>query len=83
LLSWVGRFLVFQDTPLPDVLREVERQYGVQVELGDSTLAMQTVTGWYADKSFEDVMRIVCSVLARQCSIDSTHAVIGTASGTR
>jgi len=81
LVNWIGRFLVFRDTPVPEVLREIERQYGATIALGDSSLIGQTITGWYADKSFGEVIEIVCSVLDRTCIINESNATIGTAPG--
>jgi len=81
MLEWIGRFLFFRDTPLGEVIREIERQYGARIQLRDTALARQTITGWYADKSFEDVVRIVCGVLDRSCTIDAAAAVIGGPAG--
>jgi transmembrane sensor len=69
LVPWLERFLVFQATPLREVARELESQYGRRVEISDVVLEDLTVTGWYADKSFEEVVAIVCGVLRADCSI--------------
>jgi transmembrane sensor len=79
LVNWIGRFLVFRATPLPEALREIQRQYNTTIELRDSALVGTTITGWYADKSFEEVMQIVCSVVDRECAISRNHATIGEA----
>lgn len=70
LLDWVGNFLAFQATPLAQAAREIEREYGVRVEISDSVLAGRTVTGWFADRTLDEVLRIVCAVVAAQCSTD-------------
>lgn len=77
LVHWIGRFLVFRAIPLGQALGEIQRQYKATIELRDSALAGTTITGWYADKSFEEVMQIVCSVVDRQCAISANHATIG------
>lgn len=69
LVSWLERFIVFQSTPLSEVARELEREYGIPVEVTDSALARHTITGWYADRKFEEVLNIVCGVLQADCSI--------------
>jgi transmembrane sensor len=76
LVEWLKRFIVFQATPLHDAAREIERAYGVPVAVTDSLLARETITGWYADSSFEEVLIIVCAVLQARCSIDGTGAKI-------
>ena len=68
LVTWLERFIVFQATPLSEVASELERTYGVRVEVTDSALAAQTVTGWYADRSFPEVFAIVCEVLQASCT---------------
>jgi transmembrane sensor len=77
VISWAGRMLVFQETRLADAVHEIEQQYGKSVTIEDPMLADQTITGWYVDKSFEDVMHIVCSVLVRECVVGTDRAVIG------
>jgi len=76
-IRWLGRFLVFQATPLPEAARELHRVYGVRVVIVDSALARQAITGWYADKSFEEVLGIICTVLAARCKVQEGVASIG------
>jgi ferric-dicitrate binding protein FerR (iron transport regulator) len=80
LLGWVGNFLAFQSTPLRNVLAELEREYDTRVVLADSTLAAHTITGWYVDRSFEEVITIVCAVLGAPCSVRNGTATIGNSS---
>jgi transmembrane sensor len=76
LIPWLERFLVFQSTPLREVAVELEREYGTRVEVTDSALAELTVTGWYADKSLEEVIAIVCGAVRAECSIQDGVARI-------
>lgn len=76
-LDWLGQFLVFQATPLPEVARELERVYGVRVLVADPALARQSITGWYSDKRFEDVFDILCHVLDARCSLIDGVATFG------
>jgi hypothetical protein len=48
---------------------ELERQYGVPVRIDHPSLGDLTITGWYADLSFDQVFRIVCSVVDARCSV--------------
>lgn len=77
LVAWLKRFIVFQQTPLHEAAQELEREYGVAVVVTDSLLAQETITGWYADRTFEEVLAIVCGVLQAQCSIANGTATIG------
>lgn len=66
---WLGRFLAFQNTPLRDVAREIERVYSVRVKV-DSAIAHRTVTTWFADRSLDEVVRIVCAVSVTSCGVE-------------
>jgi ferric-dicitrate binding protein FerR (iron transport regulator) len=76
LVGWLKRFLVFQGTPLHEAARALEREYGVPVVVTDSVLAQETVTGWYADRAFDEVLSIVCGVMQARCSMEDGTAVI-------
>lgn len=76
MLAWVGRFLAFQSTPLRRVAAELEQEYGARVIVTDSALADLTITGWYVDRSFEEVVTIICGVLGAHCSIQDGIATI-------
>jgi transmembrane sensor len=65
--AWMGRFLVFQATPLRDAAAEIERLYGSRIIVADSALAGATVTATFTDRTAEDVVRVVCSVLGARC----------------
>lgn len=80
LLEWVGRFVAFQSTPLHRVATELEREYGRGVVIADSALLELTITGRYIDRSFEEVITIICSVLGAPCSIENGTATIGSPS---
>jgi ferric-dicitrate binding protein FerR (iron transport regulator) len=74
---WVGRFLAFQGTPLQEVANEISRAYGVRVTIADSSLTSQTVTSWFSDRSLEDVVRIVCTIVAMACEVEATDVRFG------
>lgn len=68
MVDWTGRFLAFQATPLRQAALEIARAYRVRIEVTDSALAERTVTTWFADRSLEEVLRIVCGVVVAECS---------------
>jgi transmembrane sensor len=76
LMGWLKRFVVFQSKPLYAAARELEREYGVRVIVTDATLAQETITGWYADRTFEEVLMIICGVMQARCSIGNGTATI-------
>lgn len=68
-LRWMGDFIVFEATPLRQVAQELSLHYGVPVEVLDSTLAEETVYGWFSDEELEDVLNVVCRAVKAHCSI--------------
>jgi transmembrane sensor len=77
LLAWMGRFIAFQSTPLPLAAAELEAEYGTRVVIADTLLAELMITGSYIDRSFEDVITIICGAISAQCSIEDGTATIG------
>jgi ferric-dicitrate binding protein FerR (iron transport regulator) len=75
--GWLGAFLVFQATPLRDVARDIERVYGVRVDLDDSALADVAVTASFTDQPLDDVVNVVCAVLNARCGTDDGVVAIG------
>jgi transmembrane sensor len=67
LLQWLGEFLVFQATPLRDVARELERQFGVAVRVADTRVGERTVTAWFTHETLEEVLLIVCRAADAHC----------------
>jgi ferric-dicitrate binding protein FerR (iron transport regulator) len=74
---WVGRFLAFQGASLQEVARELEQAYGVRVTLADPALASQSVTSWFSDRPLEEVVRVVCSLVAAECAVTGDGVTIG------
>lgn len=68
-IDWLGNFLAFQSTPLGEAAREVERLYGVTVEIDDPALARRTVTSHFADWSLPDLIDALCLIVHASCSI--------------
>lgn len=79
-LDWMGRTLVFQTTPLEEVIRELERRYGKTIRLADASLADVKVTAWFSGQEFDEVLLSICQVVAAQCGITSNGAVVGATS---
>jgi transmembrane sensor len=76
LVSWLRRFIVFQRTPLAEAAEDLEAEYGVRIEVRDSSLAAQTLTGVFADREFDEMLGIVCGVLQATCTLDNGIATI-------
>jgi transmembrane sensor len=76
LLSWTDGFIVFQNTPLRQVTRELERRYDVRVLLPDSTIASRTVTAWFTNQDFHQVLFAICRAVDAHCTLRDSVASI-------
>lgn len=74
--QWVGKFLVFQATPLRDAAREIERVYGTRVSVTDSTLAKQTVQATFVDKPLAQLVDEVCTLVNARCETRQNEVVM-------
>lgn len=62
-LSWRHGTLAFRRTPFSEVVRELERWYGVEIEYEDSTLATVPITASFADVPAETALGILAQLL--------------------
>jgi transmembrane sensor len=76
LLAWTQGFIVFQNTPLHQVAREIERRYDVRVLLPDSTMASRTVTAWFTNQDFTQVLSAICRAVDAHCTLHNNVASI-------
>lgn len=63
LLAWRHGALEFQETPLADAVRELERWYDVEITLGDSSLAHVPLTAAFEKQSVDQALTIVAAAL--------------------
>jgi len=77
MIDWVQNFLVFQETPLREAVKEIESHYGVRVSIADTLLMSRTLTMWFADRTLEDVLTAVCTVIDAKCWINDKTVTIG------
>ncbi len=61
--AWMRGRLVFRDTPLREVARELQRWYDVDVELGDPTLAAVPFSASFAVETVREAIATVTTVL--------------------
>jgi ferric-dicitrate binding protein FerR (iron transport regulator) len=67
-LAWLGRTLVFQDTPFRDVAREVEDRFGVRLQFETDDLASRRITAAFTDEELEEVLRVLCRAAGARCT---------------
>jgi len=77
LLDWPGGLLVFHETPLRDVVREVERHFGLPVRMPTQASGSLTVSASFEEgESFTEVLETLCSITRSQCRISADSALI-------
>lgn len=62
-VAWTRGRLVYRDAPLHEVRADVRRWYGLELALGDSTLATRTLTATFSEESAEQVVRVIALAL--------------------
>ena len=75
-VDWVGNFVAFESTPLSEVVRELERRYGLRIQVEDSALAAQTVTSWSTNRSPREILTAICLALSASCTFTDTLTTI-------
>lgn len=75
-VDWIGNFVAFESTPLSEVVQELQRRYGLRVQVGDSALAAQTVTSWSANRSPREILAAICLALNASCTVTDTLTTI-------
>jgi transmembrane sensor len=76
LLSWLSGRLVFEKTPLSEIIGELERKFGVSITVADGELGRKTVTAEYDNPSIETVLTSLCTALNVKCRVDTGKYVI-------
>jgi transmembrane sensor len=75
--EWVGKFLVFQETPVREAARQLAEVYGVRVVVADSAIATRTVSGTFADRDATQVLDAICLAVKVNCESRLGELVIG------
>jgi transmembrane sensor len=59
LVAWRDGRLDFDDAPLPDVLAEIARWYGVPIRVADSVLARRTFSSTFPTNDLDEVVDVL------------------------
>jgi ferric-dicitrate binding protein FerR (iron transport regulator) len=75
-ISWHQDMLIFNDTPMSDWSRIIERWYGVKIEILDEEIMNYHFNGTIEDETVRDVMQILELTLNVSCRIDHKNITI-------
>lgn len=76
LLDWPEGALLFQNTPLAEVAREVGRRYGAVVVVEGEVLQATRISAWYGAEPFAEVIGSLCGATNAACTISDTLAIL-------
>jgi transmembrane sensor len=83
LAAWMGRVLIFRDTPLSEVAAEIEAVYDLPVKLVSDAVDEPRVTAVFEERPFDEVVATVCRVLGSRCEVTPEEATIFWTTGGR
>ncbi|MDP3435762.1 MAG: FecR family protein [Bacteroidales bacterium] len=58
-VGWKKGWLVFDETTMPEILKKLERWYGVNVVVNDSTIMTKTLTAKFREESLSQVLELM------------------------
>lgn len=71
-----GPVFLYQNSPLADVVSELEARFARTIAIDDSTLRTRGVTARFDGESFDEILRILCDVTGAQCDLAASPARI-------
>lgn len=77
LLDWPEGALLFQATPLSQVVQEVSRYYGRDLVAADPDISRRRVTAWFQGEPFEVVSESLCLVTEAACRTSGETVTMG------
>ena len=76
LLGWLEGKLVFERTPLNEIVSELERYYDVSIELEVAGLAQNTITASFENSPLEPVLSSICLTLGARYKFEADTYII-------
>lgn len=75
-VAWMQGGLVFNDTPLRDAVRDLERAYDIDIAISDSTLLSQPITARFSAEPVDQVLEAVTVAVGAQYHRTGRRVVI-------
>jgi len=75
LNTWKAEELIFDQSPVPDVIEQLEACYNIEIDIQDSTLLNETFTGRFKHDELKDVMDVLCFTLKKQYSFKDANNI--------
>src|SRR5690606_6416930 len=75
-IGWKDGWLRFKDMSVPEVIRQLERWYGVKIIIQDNSLLVGEYTGSYKNESLEEVLKGIGYTIGWSFSISDNKVFI-------
>ena len=74
--AWTNGILIFNDTPLPEVIQALNRKYNVHIRVANDKLRHCRIFGTFKQTSLEATLEIVCKSLNASCRYQGRVIII-------
>ncbi len=72
MLDWPTGLLMFQATPLPLAVAELQTHFDTPFVIDDSQLASRSLTIWFENEPLGEVVNALCQVIGARCIVADT-----------
>ncbi|MFQ5605889.1 MAG: FecR family protein [bacterium] len=76
-LGWMHNEVIFEDTPLREVLAQLQRWYNLQFVLADPAVAEEHVTVHIQEKSVDDILDLLSALTGLKCQRQGETVYLG------
>ncbi|WP_427872515.1 FecR family protein [Flavobacterium sp. MMS24-S5] len=68
---WRKNIMVFEETPLPEVVATINRNYNVSIEVKNKNLNALKISAYFKELPADQVIGLVCNIINAQYKMDS------------
>ncbi|MCP2025438.1 ferric-dicitrate binding protein FerR (iron transport regulator) [Flavobacterium sp. HSC-32F16] len=67
---WRKNIMVFEETPFPEVIATINRNYNVAIEIKNKNLNTLKINGYFKELSADQVMALVCNIVNAEYKVE-------------
>jgi len=75
-LGWLRGQLVFEKTPLSEIVEELQRKFDVTIEFADPSLTHRTMTADFEDATIDEILSSICLTLNIRYLVDKGDYIL-------
>ncbi|MET0945392.1 MAG: FecR domain-containing protein [Flavobacterium sp.] len=73
---WRKNIIVFEDSPLPEVIATINRNYNVTIEVGNKNLNNLKISAYFKELPVDEVVALVCNIINADYKMESGTYII-------